>query len=101
MRRKQTKSSTESGIVANSDYLAHTVWLPGFMKDQIRKLLYQNNMNAIQIENNGSVLSVKKIRTHQHKILFIKDILKRENIEVKHCLTEQIIADCFTKPLQR
>ena len=28
-----TKSSTESEIVAASDYLAHTVWLAGFMKD--------------------------------------------------------------------
>ena len=38
------KSSTESETVAASDYLAHTVWLDGFMKDQgnqiSRKLFY-------------------------------------------------------------
>ena len=30
----------------------------------------------------------------------MKDVLKRENIEVKHCKTENMIADFFTKPLQ-
>ena len=58
-----TNSSTESEIVAGSDYLARTVWLSGFIKYQgypiSRKLFYQDNMSAIQIEKNGSVLSGK------------------------------------------
>ena len=34
------------------------------------------------------------------RFLFIKDVLKRENIELRHCPTERMIADYFTKPLQ-
>ena len=98
-----TKISTEFEIVAGSDYLAHTVWLSGFMKDQgypiSRKLFYQDNMSAIQIENNGSISSGKKSR-HINIRFFIEDILKRENIEVKHCPIERMIANFFTKPLQ-
>ena len=99
-----TKSSTESEIVAASDYLAHTVWLAGFMKEQgyplSRKLFYQDNMSAIQIEKNGSVSSGKKSRHINIRYFFIKDILKREGIDVKHCPTERMIADFLTKPLQ-
>ena len=98
-----TKISTEFEIVAGSDYLAHTVWLSGFMKDQgypiSRKLFYQDNMSAIQIEKNGSISSGKKSRYINIRY-FIKYILKRENIEVKHCPTERMIANLFTKPLQ-
>ena len=74
------------------------------MKDQgypiSRKLLYQDNMSAIQIEKNGSVSSGKKSRHINIRFFFIKDILKREGVEVKHCPTERMIADFFTKPLQ-
>ena len=38
---------------------------------------------------------------HMHiRFFFIKDIMKIENIEVKHCPTERMIADYFPKPLQ-
>ena len=38
---------------------------------------------------------------HMHiRFLLIKDILKMENIEVKHCPTERMIEDYYTKPLQ-
>ena len=58
MQKMNTKSSTESEIVGASDYLAHTVWLAGFMKDQgysiSRKLFYQDNVSAIKVKKNGS-----------------------------------------------
>ena len=83
-RKINTKRSTESEIVAASDYLAHTVWLAGFMKDQgypiSRKLFYQDNMSAIQIEKNGSVSLGKKSRHINISFFFMKDILKREGI---------------------
>ena len=38
---------------------------------------------------------------HTHiRFFFIKDMMKRENIEVKHCPTERMIAHYYTKPLQ-
>ena len=61
-----TKITTESEIVAASDYVAHAVWLAGFMRDQgyhiDRKMLYQDNMSAIFIEKNGSVSAGEKSR---------------------------------------
>ena len=31
---------------------------------------------------------------------FMKDVIKRENINIKHCPTESMIADYLTKPTQ-
>ena len=42
---------TESEIVAASDYIGHTVWIAGFMKEQgyalNKKLFFQDNSSAI------------------------------------------------------
>ena len=82
----------------------NSVWLAGFMKDQeypiSRKLFYQDNMSCIQIEKNGSVTSSERSRHINIRFFFIKDILRREGIEVKKNPTERMIADFFTKPLQ-
>ena len=38
---------------------------------------------------------------HIHiRYFFTKDVLKRENMSVEHCATEDMIADFYTKPLQ-
>ena len=38
---------------------------------------------------------------HIHiRYLFMKDVLRRENIELKQCPMERMISDYFTKPLQ-
>ena len=65
-----------------------------------RKLFYQDNMSAIHIEMNGSASSSEKLRHIDIKFFFIKDIKKREDIEVKNCPTECMISDFFTNPLQ-
>jgi len=57
-------------------------------------------MSAIQIEKNNTVSSSEKSRHINIRFLFIKEILKREGIDVKHCPTERMIADLFTKSLQ-
>ena len=43
---------------------------------------------------------VKNLDTLTYIYFFIKDVLKRENIELRHCSTERMIDDYFTKPLQ-
>ena len=65
-----------------------------------RKLFYQDNMSAIQIEKTGSVSSGERSSHINIILFFIKDILKREGIEVNHCPTERMIAGLFTKSMQ-
>ena len=103
-QKLNTKSSTESEIVGASKYITFLVWLAGFMKDQgvdvSKKILFQDNMSAMQIEKNDSFSAGSKSRHLKIRFFFIKDILERENIVIEHCPTNIMIADFFTKPLQ-
>ena len=57
-------------------------------------------MSVMRLESNGLKSYGEKSRHIDIRFFFIKDVLKRENIELKHCPTERMIADYFTKPLQ-
>ena len=61
---------------------------------------FQDNTSAMKLESNGLQSCGEKSRHIDIRFFFIKDVLKRENIELKHCPTERMIADFFTKPLQ-
>ena len=56
--------------------------------------------SAIKIEKYGLKSCGDKSRHINISYFFIKDILYRENISVKHCRTEEMISDFLTKPLQ-
>jgi len=64
-----------------------------------RNIFYQKNQSATRMESNGKKSCGQKSRHIHIRDFFIKDILKRENIELVYCLTERIIADNYTKPL--
>ena len=65
-----------------------------------RNIFYQDNTSAIKMESNGRKSCGEKSRHINIRYFFIKDVLKREGIELIHCSTERMIADYFTKPLQ-
>ena len=52
----------------------------------------------MKMEINGQRSFRKKSRHIHIKYFFIKDILKREDIEIIHCSTERMITDYYAKP---
>ena len=63
-KHKQTaKSSTEGELYGVDDTLGHILWARYFMKEQgydmEPSLIYQDNMSAILLENNGKFSSSK------------------------------------------
>ena len=52
------------------------------------------------MESNGRRSCGEKSRHINIRYFFIKDVLKREGIELIHCPTERMIAGYYTKPLQ-
>jgi hypothetical protein len=103
-QKLNTKSSTEGEIVGVSDFLPNMIWARMFLEAQgitlEENILYQDNESAIRIEKNGKTSSGQKTKHMDARYFFIKDRLKTEKIEVRHCPTEIMIADFFTKPLQ-
>ena len=103
-QRLNTKSSCETEVVGTSDYIPWTVWIRRVLQYQgykvVRNLFYQDNESAIKIETNGMKSCGDKSRHVNIRYFFIKDIISREDIEIKHRGTELMISDYLTKPLQ-
>ena len=99
-----TKSLTKAEVVGASDYIPNTIWLKYFLEAQGYKVennfFEQDNESAIRLEKNGKASAGQKSRHINIRYFFIKDRVKLENIEIRHCPTLQMLADFFTKPLQ-
>ena len=103
-QKLNTKSSTEAAVVGVSDYLPGNIWTENFWKHQGNDLkestLYQDNTSAMKLERNGWESCGQKSRHIDIRYFWIKDRLKDEKNKLEHCLTELMLADFFTKPLQ-
>ena len=99
-----TKSSTKSEIVGVSNFLPYTMWASYFLKEQgynlKRNIFYQDNTSAIEMLRNGKESCGSKSRHIHIRCFFTKDALKRENMEIEYCTTNDMIADFYTKLLQ-
>jgi hypothetical protein len=63
-------------------------------------VFYQDNQSTIKFEKNSRKSCGPKSRHIDIWYFFMKNCLDLEHIDVKHCPTEQMLADFFTKPLQ-
>ena len=75
-----------------------------FLQEQghkIRKnIFHQDNESAIKLVSNGFRSRGEKSKHISIRYFFIKDIMQREEIKLKHCKTNKMIGDYFTKPVQ-
>ena len=103
-QKLNSKSSTEAELIGASDYLPNVIWLKLFMEAQGYNIdncyLEQDNESAIRLEKNGRASAGSKSRHIDIRYFFVKDRLVTEGITVRHCPTEQMLADFLTKPLQ-
>jgi len=99
-----TKSSTEAELVGASDYLSHTIWVQNFLHAQgypLRASFFeQDNESAIKLAKNGRASAGARSRHINIRYFWIKDRLASDNITLRHCDTESMLADFLTKPLQ-
>ena len=103
-QKLNSKSSTEGEIIGCSDYLTMPIWFRYFMQaqgyDDVQSTLHQDNMSAIKIENNGQMSMSKNTKHMELRYFYVKDRVSGNNIKIKYCPTEKMIADFLTKPLQ-
>lgn len=97
------QSSTESELIGLSDEMSQVLWTRNFINAQGYDVwpaeVFQDNKSTIIIAEKEKANSVRTrhigIRYH-----FVKDRIERQEINLKHIGTEDIVADFFTKPLQ-
>jgi hypothetical protein len=98
-----TKSACEAELVGLSDGMGVPIQLHNFLVSIGYKLpailVMQDNTSTIQLAKNGRSNSdtTKHIDTRR---FWITDRIKRGQIELKHTVTLEMIADVLTKPVQ-
>ena len=65
-----------------------------------RNYYYQDNESAMRLERNGIQSAGKKSRHIDIRFFFIKDRIKKGDIHLLYCPTEDMLADFLSKPLQ-
>ena len=102
--RLNTRSSTESEIVAVDDLIPQILWVRLFLKAQgftvSDNILYQDNKSAMLLETNGRASSSKRTRHIEIRYYYVADRVAKGDLRVVWCPTDEMIADFLTKPLQ-
>ena len=99
-----TTSSTEAEVVAVHDNMPAILWTRYFMEAQGYPLkpsiVHQDNMSAMLLETNGRGSSSKRTRHMNVRYFFVGDVIKRKEVALRYCPTDEMIGDFFTKALQ-
>ena len=62
--------------------------------------MYQYNQSAILLENNGRASSSRWTKHLNIRYFFITDRIKKGELKIEYCPTDDMVADFFTKLLQ-
>ena len=98
-----TRSSTETELVATDDMLPQVLWTKYFLDEQdvrAEHVLYQDNTSAQRLEVNGRMSSGKRTKHMNVRYFFIKDRVEARDFKIEHCPTKDKRGDYFTKPVQ-
>jgi len=99
-----TKSSTETKIIALGDKLPDVLWTRYFVECQGYDIdectIFQNIMSALSLEKNGRVSSSKRTKHIKAKYFIIKDYYDAREIDLRYCPIDSMWGNVLTKPLQ-
>jgi hypothetical protein len=66
----------------------------------LNTLIKEDNRSTMLLMKNGKLSSGKRTKHLDIRYFYVKDLVDRGIIKVDHCVSEEMIADFFTKPLQ-
>jgi hypothetical protein len=103
-QKMNTKSSTETELVAVHDKSGDILWTKNFLEAQgytiSHNIIYQDNMSTLYLEKNGRLSSSKRTKHIKAKYLYIRHYHNSGELELQYCPTDMMWADVLTKPLQ-
>jgi sporulation protein YlmC with PRC-barrel domain len=98
-----TRSSTETELIAVDDALPTIQWTKNFMAEQgyvLETEIREDNKSTVLLMKNGKLSSGKRTKHFDIRYFYVKDLIDRGIIKLSHCISENMLADFFTKPLQ-
>jgi hypothetical protein len=102
-QKLNTRSSTESELIAVDDVLPTVQWMMKFMEEQgyhLKTLIKEDNRSTMLLMKNGRLSSGKRTKHLDIRYFYVKDLIDRGILSIEHCASEEMIADFFTKPIQ-
>ena len=103
-QKLNTRSSTESEVVGVDDLMPSVLWTRLFLEAQDygvqENIVFQDNRSAMLLEKNGKASSGKRTKHINIRYFFVTDRIKKGDLKVEWCPTDEMIADFWTKPNQ-
>ena len=103
-QKLNTRSSTESELVAVDDCMPAILWTRYFLEAQgygvHENIIYQDNLSAMLLEKNGKFSSSKRTKHIHVRYYFVTDRIKKGDVSLDWCPTEDMTSDFWTKPNQ-
>jgi len=103
-QKLNTRSSTESELVAVDNLMPIVLWTRYFLMAQgygvTENFLLQDNRSSMLLERNGKASSSKCTRHINIRSFLIIDRVNMKEVQIKWCPTKEMVADFMTKPLQ-
>ena len=103
-QKLNTRSSTESELVAVDQMMPAILWTRLFLEAQgygvTENIIYQDNQAAILLEKNGKASSGKRTKHINMRFFFVTDRIAKRDISVGWCPTGDMTGDFLTKPTQ-
>jgi hypothetical protein len=103
-QKLNTRSSTESELVAVDQMMPAILWTRLFLEAQgygiTENIIYQDNQAAILLEKNGKASSSKRTKHINMRFFFVTDRIAQRDISVGWCPTGDMTGDFLTKPTQ-
>ena len=102
-QKVNSRSSTEAEMNAVDEKLSKIIRTKKFLENQGFKIklniIFQDNTSTIKLQENGKVSSGKRTRHFDIKLFYITDLISRDEVTVKYCPSDRMIADYMSKPL--
>jgi len=101
-QKVNTRSSTETELIAIDDTLPLIQWTQMFLQCQgmeTETIIKEDNKSTILMQNTKKSTG-KRTRHLDIRYFYIKNLIDRNVIKVEYCSTQDMIGDYFTKPLQ-
>jgi hypothetical protein len=103
-QKLNTRSSTESELVAVDDCMPAIIWTRRFLEAQgygvKENIVFQDNQSAMLLEKNGKASSSKRTKHISVRYYFVMDRIKKGDLSLEWCPTEDMTSDFWTKPNQ-
>ncbi len=102
-QKVNTRSSTESELIAIDDALPTVQWAKSFMQEQgynMDTIIKEDNKSTVLLMKNGRLSAGKRTKHLDIRYFYVKDLMERGIVTVEHCATVDMVADFFTNPMQ-